>query len=89
MKTPRNGWSRSWSGRGIALLNAIEMPMKNEPIFKSNKNKCLSTEEKLKALLERRPANKFYQSLRTYAEKRPLTAKQTQCIESDYRRHCL
>jgi hypothetical protein len=80
MKTNVNkGWTKSWSGRGTAILDKLENT--NELKVKHSSTVL----EKLEFLLKKYPQDNFYKSLKQQSTAKPLSEKQVQCVVRKYR----
>lgn len=74
-----NRWTRSWSGRGTAMINKIESS--SVPKIVS----APSFEKRLSALLKALPYNKFYKSLLSQLRRGfTLSQKQLSAIADGY-----
>lgn len=74
-------WTKSWSGRGIALINAIEgfehkARLKNYPTIR----------QMLRELLSNSPKDSFYRSLLKQSKIKSLSKRQIACIRRSYTR---
>jgi hypothetical protein len=74
-------WTKSWSGRGTAILNMLERLNVSEEQARHN----LSVLEKLEFLTKKFPKDNFFKSLQQQSINKPLSERQVQCISNQYR----
>lgn len=84
-----SSWSKNWSGRGLAILDRMELgnERKRHSYSKTENESWLSYKKRLGYLCGRFPDNKFYQSLTAQLQiHKVLSTKQVRCIDSDFRK---